>query len=261
MTRVNRLERRELPLETPPPPRPEAQSRSGGPGDGFEPPRFQSPGDIDRLSDKLGAKHSGLRFGSDPKTESNCSIYTFDVIKNAVERDGGKLDSKFQLQWMNASPDARFDGQDKNGFGPANALRSSGLGYMVANTDPDNFDTASKRFMKGDFVQLQGLGGHQGVLVDWGKDENDRAWLDVRGFQRNKETGDIDVNVKRVYLGHDPDMYRGNEYDRAIVARYDPNETYRPRPKVELSAPTSIQEAFKLDPIKPSDLLGHLRLR
>lgn len=262
MTRVHRLDPPQIGLDTPLPPRPEATGAASGPGDGFEKPGFQSPADMERLSEKVGAEHSGRMFGSDPKTESNCSIYTFDVIKHAVEKDGGKLDAKFQLQWMNAvDPNAKFDGEDRQAFGPANALKSSRLGYMVANANPDNFDLVSKRFMKGDFVQLQGAGGHQGVLVDWGRDDKDRPWLALRGFQHNPKTGEYDVNVKKVYLKNPDGWYNYNEYDRAIVARYDPNETYRPQPKVELQPPRSLQETFKIDPLKPSDLLGHLRLR
>lgn len=262
MTRVHRLERRELKLESPLTPRSTAIGQLTPPGDGFERRRFQSPADVDRISEQVGLKHSGLEFGSDAKTQSNCSIYTFDVIKHTVEKDGGKLDAKFQLQWMNAvDPNAQFDGKDPKAFGPANALKSSGLGYMVANANAENFDLVSKRFMKGDFVQLQGAGGHQGVLMDWGKDEEKGAWMAIRGFQHNKETGGYDVNVKRVYIQDPEGAYHYNQYDRAIVARYDPNETYRVRPKVELAPPRSLQDSFKIDPLQPSDLLGHLRLR
>ena len=263
MSRVNRPDTKELPPRPPTPVRPNQVRTASPSGDGFDPPQFQSPGQVADISEKLASKHGDRRMGSDPKTESNCSIYTFDVIKTAVEKDGGKLDSKFQLQWMNAVDEhSLFDGKDKNSFGPANALRSSCLGYMVGNVDSTNFEDASKKFMKGDFVQLQGHGGgHQGVLTGWGTDENGKHWLDIRGFQRNPDTGWIDVNVKRVHL-HDPEGYNnGYEYDRAIVARYDPNETYRPRRPTELLAAPRLLDSFEIAPLKTSDLLGHLRLR
>ncbi len=263
MTRVNRPEQKEPPPRPPTPVRPREAQASPLAREGFDPPKFQSPSQVAEISEKLAPKHGDRRMGSDPKTETNCSIYTFDVIKTAVERDGGKLDSTFQLQWMNAVDEhALFNGKDKNSFGPANALRSSRLGYMVGNIDGENFDDASKKFMKGDFVQLQGHGGgHQGVLTGWGREENGRPYLEIRGFQRNPDTGWIDVNVKRAHLYEADGYNNGYEYDRAIVARYDPNETYKPRPKIEIAEPKSFRDTFEIAPLKTSDLIGHLRLR